>query len=108
MHNIIVRRRVLFTIIIGACLLSACAKEEKTVADDVSVEEVNIDDESATLYDAFLQGSAKETVENSDDATGKNLFEKFLANEEPVIFDLDRFSGYEPYVFDYDKENKQD
>ena len=72
MHNIIVRRRVLFTIIIVACLLSACAKEEKTVADDVSVEEVNIDDESATLYDAFLQGSAKETVENSDDATGKN------------------------------------
>lgn len=101
-------KKSILTTIIVACLLSACAKEEKTVADDVSVEEVNIDDESATLYDAFLQGSAKETVENSDDATGKNLFEKFLANEEPVIFDLDRFSGYEPYVFDYDKENKQD
>lgn len=48
------------------------------------------------------------TVENSDDATGENLFEKFLANEEPVIFDLDNFSDYVPYVFDYDKENKRE
>ena len=83
-------KKGILTTIIVACLLSACAKEEKTVADDVSVEEVNIDDESATLYDAFLQGSAKETVENSDDATGKNLFEKFLSNEESVIVESDR------------------
>ncbi len=88
-------KKGILTTIIVACLLSACAKEEKTVADDVSVEEVNIDDESATLYDAFLQGSAKETVENSDDATGKNLFEKFLSNEESVIVESDRLWVWE-------------
>jgi hypothetical protein len=83
------------TTIIIACLLAACAQEEKTVADDVSVEEVHIDDECATLYDAFLQGSAKETVENSDDATGKNLFDKFLSNEESVIVESDRLWVWE-------------
>lgn len=93
-------KKGILTTIIVACLLSACAKEEKTVADDVSVEEVNIDDESATLYDAFLQGSAKETVENSDDATGKNLFEKFLSNEESVIVESDRLWVEEMYADD--------
>ena len=38
-HNLIVRKRLVFTTIIAAFMLCACAKENKTITDDVSVED---------------------------------------------------------------------
>ena len=48
------RKQLLFTTIIVACLLCACAKENKTVADDVSIEEGS----TATTEDAAAEESS--------------------------------------------------
>ena len=38
-NNLIMRKRLVFTTIIAAFMLCACAKETKTVADDVDLED---------------------------------------------------------------------
>ena len=116
-------KKSILTTIIVACLLCACAKENKTVDDDVSVEEgstenfeeadsevsielvdkseeeVNIDDESAALYNAFLQGSAKATFDSKGDRGEYIIFSDFLnAGEDYTLTDIiSRMTGDNQY-----------
>ena len=117
-------------------MLCACAKENKTVADDVSVdegstanveeataeeateivyevvdldesteeadeseEEVNIDDESAALYDAFLQGSAKATFDSNGDKGEYIVFSDFLNDGEDYTLPeiISKMTGEDQY-----------
>ncbi len=57
----IARKRILFTTIIAAFMLCACAKENKTVADDVSVEE-----ESTVATEEAASEESSETPDTSE------------------------------------------
>ncbi len=102
----LVRKQLLFTTIIATLVLCACAKE-KTVSDGVSIEEnsdlaasqeetdvidhtkspkcreeVNIDAESAALYDKFLADEVKATFYKKGDNSDLYFLSAFLKDGE--------------------------
>ena len=82
-----------------------CAKKADKVSNSVVEGASEITATNSASDESDLLISAED---NNDDVTGRELFKKFLANEEPVVFDLDNFVWNVPYSFDYGKENKRD
>lgn len=74
-----------------------CAKK----ADDVSNSVIESTSEIAATSNASDKGNLLVTAEeSSDDVTGRELFEKFLSNEESVIVESDRLWVEEKYADD--------
>ncbi len=105
-NKLLVRKQLLFTTIIATLVLCACAKE-KIVSDGVSIEEnsdlaasqeetdvidhtkspkcreeVNIDAESAALYDKFLADEVKATFYKKGDNSDLYFLSAFLKDGE--------------------------
>ena len=80
-------------------MLCACAEDNKTLVNTMNIEEVNIDDESAALYDAFLQGSAKATFDSKGDRGQYITFSDFLNDGEAYTLTeiISKMTGEDQY-----------
>ena len=89
-NNLIMEKRILFTTIIASIMLCACAKEIKTVADDVSVEKVS----TATTEET----ASEESLETSD--TSEKCIADYNSYDE-LIGDIKKILDiYEAVDFD--------
>ena len=82
-NNLIMEKRILFTTIIASIMLCACAKEIKTVADDVSVEKVS----TATTEET----ASEESSETSD--TSEKCIADYNSYDE-LIGDIKKYWIY--------------
>ena len=92
-NNLIMEKRILFTTIIASIMLCACAKEIKTVADDVSVEKVS----TATTEEIALEESSETSDTSEYDIVAEyNSYDEFIESIKKIM-DIYKNPDYNPH-----------
>ncbi|MBO4457701.1 MAG: hypothetical protein J5802_08275 [Butyrivibrio sp.] len=87
------RKRILFTTIIASIVLCACAKENKTVTDDVSVE----DGSTTTTEEAATEESSETTDTSEYDIVAEyNSYDEFIESIKKIM-DIYENHDYDPH-----------
>ena len=75
-------KKSILTTIIVACLLCACAKENKTVADDMSIEEGS----TATIEEAAAEASSDLAKVSKKDIAEYNSYDELIDGEWREVY----------------------